>query len=243
MKKLIALLITLSVFPFVSNAQWNSWKKIKGNGNVITKNVITTPYDEIVVAGIFDVTLVKGKVGKISIECEENLAEYIEIEVKGNELKIAAESGYNLVPSRSKAIKVTVPFDRMKAASLSGSGTIQSAETISEQKFSSSVSGSGTIRLAIKASDVAASVTGSGDLSLKGTADNLKCSVTGSGDLDASGLQSKTVDAMVKGSGDCQVFCSDSLEARVTGSGDILYRGDPAKKDTKVTGSGDIKKG
>ena len=34
-----------------------------------------------------------------------------------------------------------------------------------------------------------------------------------------------------------------NLEARVTGSGDIEYYGNPIKKDTKVTGSGDISKG
>ena len=33
-----------------------------------------------------------------------------------------------------------------------------------------------------------------------------------------------------------------NLEARVTGSGDIEYYGNPIKKDTKVTGSGDIYK-
>ncbi|MGV6832311.1 MAG: GIN domain-containing protein, partial [bacterium] len=44
----------------------------------------------------------------------------------------------------------------------------------------------------------------------------------------------------VAGSGDAEVVCRESLKARVAGSGDIEYKGNPAKEDTKVSGSGSI---
>jgi hypothetical protein len=37
--------------------------------------------------------------------------------------------------------------------------------------------------------------------------------------------------------GDTTIYCSDSLYARVSGSGDIDYKGNPTKKDVKVSGS------
>jgi hypothetical protein len=44
----------------------------------------------------------------------------------------------------------------------------------------------------------------------------------------------------VSGSGDADVYASNSLKARVNGSGDIDYSGNPNTSDTKVLGSGSI---
>ena len=53
MKKL-AIIIILLTFTANVNAQWYG-KKIKGNGNVVTKTRNVSDYDEIAVAGSFDV--------------------------------------------------------------------------------------------------------------------------------------------------------------------------------------------
>jgi len=48
------------------------------------------------------------------------------------------------------------------------------------------------------------------------------------------------VQATVSGSGDVEVYAKNNIRARVNGSGDVYYKGNPAQKDTKVSGSGDI---
>lgn len=243
MKKSIVLFILLQSLAFSTQAQWSGREKIKGNGNLVSKVVTIANYDRIQVSGIFDIILVKGDVGKITIEAEENLVNLIEIKVDNNELRIAQEKGKNIVPSRSMGIKITVPFNEMNRVSLSGSGSIKSKDKITEKNFSAELSGSGEIDLIINTAEATAKVTGSGDLTLQGDVESFGCSVTGSGDLDASALKSAQVNANVTGSIDCKVYCKEKIEARVTGSGDIIYFGDPARKDTKVTGSGDIRKG
>lgn len=225
------------------NAQSNTRTKIKGNGTMTTKNITTASYDEIRVSGFFDVELVDGEEGKITLKAEENLVDYIQIEVEHNTLKLSIEKGVHLAPSHGKKVLITVPFHSLTAVSLSGSGDITTKNPIKTNEFKSTLSGSGDVRLEINAKEITSDVTGSGDMTLKGKSDVFKCSVTGSGDMNAKDLQSATVSAKVTGSGDCKVYCTDSLEARVVGSGDIEYYGNPKKKDTKVAGSGDITKG
>lgn len=241
MKKLITLSLVLLASTQI-HAQW--WgKSVKGNGELetITRNV--GDYDEISVAGFFDVTLVAGNEGELTIEGESNLLEYIETEVDGDRLTIKVKNKQNLKTSWGKDIKIRVPFRDLNQVSLSGSGEIMSTDVIKANNFRVSVSGSGDINLVVEASSTESRVTGSGDLVLRGSTRDHETSVTGSGDLEAGRFKADNVDAKVTGSGDIRVSCEKSIRARVTGSGDIEYVGNPTKQDTKVSGSGDISRG
>ncbi len=241
MRQLAIIILTLCT-ALSANAQWGG-KKVKGNGKMktITRNV--GDYDEISIAGFFDVELVKGREGPITIEGEENLLEYIETTVKNNRLKIYVEDGINLKPSSNKGIVITVPFDEIEGVALAGSGDVMTKDTITAMDFEAKLSGSGDLTLEVIATNVEASLAGSGDITLNGTAEYFEASVAGSGDMAAYDLNAKNVEVSVSGSGDAEVYCTEFLKARVVGSGDVSYRGNPKKEDSKVVGSGDIEKG
>jgi len=240
MKKIITLGIALCTIA-VTNAQ-----KIKGNGNIVTIERSTDDYDAIAVSGWFNVILVDGQEGKLSIEGEENLLEYIKTEVKEGKLVIKVKKGYNLQPSSWKkdgGIYVTVPVESVNEVTLSGSGDIVGKKTISASEFSTNMSGSGDITLDVESKTVSASMSGSGDINLSGTTEVFDVQISGSGDIEAYDLIADTVDASISGSADIKVTANKMLKARVSGSGDIHYRGDATKLDTKSSGSGDITRG
>ena len=240
MKKIITLGIALCTIA-VTNAQ-----KIKGNGNVVTIERSTDDYDAIAVSGWFNVILVDGQEGKLSIEGDENLLEYIKTEVKEGKLVIKVKKGYNLQPSSWKkdgSIYVTVPVESVNEVTLSGSGDIVGKKTISASEFSTNMSGSGDITLDVESKTVSASMSGSGDINLSGTTEVFDVQISGSGDIEAYDLIADTVDASISGSADIKVTANKMLKARVSGSGDIHYRGDATKLDTKSSGSGDITRG
>ena len=237
---------TILVIPFLfvitlSHGQWG-WgnKGIKGNGDVTTITRSTSDYDGIRCAGSMDFKLVKGTEGKITIEGESNLLEYIVTEVKNGSLVVKVQKGKNLNPSNNKPLIITIPYKDIESVSLSGSGDVWNEGAITVNEFKASVAGSGDMILNIDTKSTSASVAGSGDLTLKGKTTDLKTSVAGSGDFHGFKLQSINVNASVAGSGDIAVNCSGELKARVAGSGDIEYRGKPTKEDTKVVGSGSI---
>lgn len=241
MKKAIVLTLVLAITASCS-AQWG--KKIKGNGEKVTIDRSTNDYDAIAVSGWFDVDLVDGKEGQLTLEGESNLLEYITTEVKNGKLIIKTEKNVNLKPSNwNSGIRITVPVESVSSISLSGSGDIVGKTTIKVEKLETAMSGSGDITLDIDTNSVGARMSGSGDITFSGNTANFTASISGSGDIKAFELEADNVEATVSGSADIKVTANKSLTARVSGSGDITYKGNPEKLDTKTSGSGDISKG
>jgi len=227
----------------MSYAQWG--KRIKGNGKVVTIERATENYEAVAVSGWFDVELVEGAEGAITMKGEENLLDYIITEVKDGKLVIKPEKGVNLQPSswRSGGIFITIPVEEINAVSMSGSGDLVGKTVLKGSDFKTSMSGSGDMSIRLDVQDLDVNVSGSGDMELEGNTENFKVQISGSGDIHAYGLNADNVSALVSGSADIEVTANTSLKARVSGSGDISYRGNPAKVDSKTSGSGDISKG
>ena len=204
----------------------------------ITKS--TSDYDGIKCAGSFDYILVAGTEGKITLEGEENLLEYVIVEVKDNKLIVKTEHHINLKPSNNKTIKITIPFKDINSVSLAGSGDLWNEDVITATNLDVALAGSGDVVLKIAATNTEGRVAGSGDLTLKGNTNKLEAKVAGSGDFHGFDLQSNHTEVAVAGSGDAEVVSNESLKARVSGSGDIEYRGNPKTEDSKVAGSGSI---
>lgn len=233
LKSLTVIALLLSVTT--THAQW---KKIKGDGNITTTTRNTGDYDGLKAAGPMDFKLVQGTEGKITIEGDSNLMEYIITEVKDGKLEVRSKKGVNLKPS--KTIVVTVPYQSISSVSLAGSGDVENSGTIKAGDFKVALAGSGDIDLNVDTDSLESSIAGSGDIQLSGSTGNLETKIAGSGDFDSSDLDSKDVDVKIAGSGDANVVCNGALKVRISGSGDVKYSGNPTSKDTKVSGSGSI---
>lgn len=238
MRKTITLTVMSLMLVSITNAQLWGNKKIKGNGNVINETRTTGDYDGIKCAGSMDFILEAGEEGKITLEGDSNLLEYIITEVKGDHLVVKTKKGINM-SYKNNTIKVHIPFKDVNTISLAGSGDLYSKDVIKSDDLSVSLAGSGDVKLEVEANFVKGAIAGSGDLTLKGRTNTLEARVAGSGDFHGFNLQSNDTDVAVAGSGDAEVFSNKTLKARVAGSGDIAYRGN-AEVDKKVAGSGDI---
>jgi len=237
MKKSI-LLIAMILIGTSAHAQW--WKRIKGNGNTITQTRQTANYDKVSVSGSFDVQLVRGEEGEITLKGEENLLEHIEVYVKNNVLILKVKDNINLSSSWNKTITIEVPVIEITGVKLLGSGDISTQTTLKATDFNAAVSGSGDISLAIEATNLYVQISGSGDINLSGSADDLTVKVSGSGDVNAYDVAAQDATVTVSGSADVTLTVKGTLNAKVSGSGDIQYKGNPKKVVSKVSGSGDV---
>jgi len=236
MKKIITLIVLIA-FTGSIHAQLFG-KRIKGNGNMITKTRTVSAYDAISVAGSFDVKLEAGNEGNLTINIDENLLEYLVTEVKGDKLKISWKKGVSI--STRKKILITVPFEDIESVSLAGSGDVYSDDVIKATTFDVALAGSGDVRLKVAATTISSSIVGSGDVDLSGNTISVRCSISGSGDIDAYELTSDKADVSISGSGGIKVSVKDNLKARISGTGDIYYKGNPKYQDFKVSGSGSV---
>ena len=240
MLKKILLIAIMLIATNTTNAQnWlGNSKKVKGNGNVITVNRTTSGYDGIGVGGSFDVVLVKGKEGKITIKGEENIIPYIITEVKGSTLQIKYKKNTNIRLTRR--LTVTVTYNDIDKVSLGGSGNVTSEGKIKAEDFKVSLGGSGNITLEIDADEVKSSIGGSGNIKLSGNSNEFTCSIAGSGSIKAYELETDKLFATIAGSGSIKTTVKTKIKAKVVGSGSIYYKGNPKYIDTKSVGSGDV---
>ena len=243
MKNAILFFSILLFSANTENAQWwSNSKKVTGNKEVTNKTRSVANYDQISVTGMMEVQLIPGSEGKIDIEAESNLMEFIETEVNNGHLRISIQKGVNIQPSRNYPIRIVVPFETLGSLTLTGSGHIRNSDAIKARDFKINVTGSGNMNLNLITENIESTITGSGDLKLKGTTGDFKCKVTGSGDVFAYDLKAVKVNATVTGSGDVEVSVENELYAKISGSGDIKFRGNPDKQNFKTSGSGSISK-
>ena len=241
MKKIIITSFIL-LFTLSSNAQWWGKDRVKGDGNVITEKRKTSAYDGVGVGGSFDVVLVKGKEGNLTIEGEKNLLPYIITEVKNGMLKIKVKKGVNIRMTRK--LVVTVPVREIEKVSLGGSGNIKGKVLLKSENLDLAIGGSGNIDVEVDAENLKTSIAGSGDVFISGKTDYMKCSIAGSGSVKAYELEAKSVKASIAGSGSVRATVTDEIKASIAGSGSVYYKGDPPKVKSTSAGSGSvIKKG
>lgn len=240
MTKKIAFALLFLSLTFSANAQnwWGTNKKIKGNGNIVTVKRSTDDYRGIAAGGSFDVILVKGTEGNITIEGEENIIPYIETEINNGILKIKYKKNTNI--RTTKRLTVTIPFTDIESVALGGSGNVTSNDIIKSNNLNVSLGGSGNINLKINSDDVNTNIGGSGNIDLKGNTEELKCAIAGSGSIRAYDLSTDEVSATIAGSGSIKITVKSKIKAKLVGSGSIYYRGNPKHIDSKSVGSGSI---
>lgn len=236
-KQLITTVLILLSFTVNSQSWWSS-KKIKGNGKVITETRKISSFDKVNIGGSFDVYLIDGTEGKITLEGEENILKYIETEVKRGKLNIHFKENTNI--KTTKKLIVTVPFEDIESIALGGSGNVIAKKRIRADEASFALGGSGNITASVEANTVKTSIGGSGNIKLKGKTDNLKCAIGGSGNVKGYDLKANSLKASIAGSGDVLATVTNKIKATVVGSGSVYYKGKPSQIDSNSLGSGDV---
>ena len=229
MKKIIST--TLFITALLFNAQ---------NAEAQSETREVGSYDGVHIAGPYEVTLISGKEGKISLTGKADDLENIESYVKKGMLIIKKKNKSWLSDWSSGKVTIRIPIEEISSVILSGSGDIESQTPIAANRFKTVISGSGDIDLEVEATLVEGTVTGSGDLNLKGQTENVQFKLTGSGSIEAENLKAQMGQAQITGSGDIEMHATETVNGSITGSGDLICFGNPGRQITKVTGSGDI---
>jgi len=230
---------------------------VNGSGNIETQTFNVSNFDSVRLDGFGDVYIEQGDKESLSVQTDDNLFQYLDIKVSGNELRLSTKPNANLNPSKSITYKLTVKdlsgitlngsgkfyvspieSDSMDIA-VNGSGDINIDE-LATGKLSMNLNGSGNIVIdKLSASSTDASINGSGDIKLAGEAPTQEISFNGSGNYLAGDLKSKSANINIPGSADITVWVTDALKAHIDGSGTVRYYGKPTV-DQNGNGSGKL---
>jgi len=213
----------------------------EGGGPTVSRNYEVGNFQQIEVAGPYDVTVRTGSNASVSARGGEKLLDRTTVEVDGNKLVIRPEhSGglfhFGFSTHGNANFVVTVP--KLTAATITGSGDIH-VDRVTGQQFEGEVTGSGGLDIdTMDVQQLGLTVTGSGDLK-GGTGQALTgdYQIAGSGNLDASSIQAQQIKTLIQGSGSIRARSSGTADISILGSGDVDVSGG-AKCNVNKTGSG-----
>ena len=219
-------------------------KHAEEGGPTVQRDYQVGAFDQVEVAGPYDVTIRTGAKPSVRAEGDERMIERLVVEVKGNRLEIRPRRegtfGWNWGSHSHKGtIAITVPS--LTAATLAGSGGI-SIDKVEGDRFEGQIAGSGSLTIgSVSVGSLKLGIAGSGDARAQsGTAANAEYEIAGSGDLDAGGIRSESVKVSVAGSGDVRANATSSADVNIVGSGDVEIAGG-AKCSVSKAGSGDVR--
>lgn len=241
MKKQITLLLGIIILLLSSTACSSniySARTIRGDGDVVEESREVGKFDEIRLSGMGNVYVEFGDEESLTIEAEENLMRYIEVDTRGQMLVIGLEERYSYDPTEDINFYLTVV--ELEGVEISGFGSINLPE-METNRFTIHISGAGDVSVdALYADQLDADLSGLGDVDIDGgEVDSQSVHISGSGTYSARRLQSSEAEVHVSGLGSATLYVEDYLEARISGAGDINYYGSP-EIDVDISGLGSL---
>jgi hypothetical protein len=216
----------------------------EGVGPTVSRSYQVGNFQQIEVAGPYDVEVRTGSNVSVSARGGEKLLERTTVEVDGDKLVIRPERNHSFFNfgwgSHGKAsFTVTVP--QLSGASMAGSGDIR-VDKVAGQNFTASVAGSGGVSVTtMDVQQLKLSIAGSGGVKAgTGRAQSAKYDIAGSGDIDAGAIQVQSLDVSIAGSGGVKAHSSGTADVSIMGSGDVEVAGG-AKCNVSKAGSGSVR--
>jgi tRNA threonylcarbamoyladenosine modification (KEOPS) complex Pcc1 subunit len=212
-----------AILPFFELIICASWtyaqrcKKIKGNGNVVTVERKVGNYEGITEGVFYEVTLVEGEEGNITMTAEDNMLEYTDPELRGSTLTIKSKDHTQLKRFLVEKVFIDIPVDKINAIRLPGSGKVSSSLTLEASNFKVHTSRSRNAELKLKAKRIGVISSGSSTITLDGSAESLDITASGSSNLRALELILDTAEIRPSGSSNIRIVVNRLIDSRCLG--------------------------
>jgi hypothetical protein len=192
------------------------WQGVQGSGVSKTESREVSDFTKINIEGHGVIHIAFGDEPSVQLTCDDNLLEFVEAEVVGDELKI----WHTETIDPTDSLRVDIVMKNLTDVDLSGAAKM-SIQSIQSDRLNLSISGSANIEA-------------------DGTVDDVVIEVSGAAKIAAKDLRSRTMKISISGAGKAEVFASESLEASVSGAGKINCLGNPSKVKKDISGVGRI---
>ncbi|MEO8403309.1 MAG: head GIN domain-containing protein [Chitinophagaceae bacterium] len=224
------LMLALSAFVAITvSAQDSKDKpKIEGSGNVITKDIAVTSFDQLNVQGVFSVLLTQGDKEGVKIEADDNLQSLFEVKNEGSTLSVVMKENVNF--NRKKKMKVYITFKKLKSMNLKTVGDITSASNMNFDDLKISNKSVGEIDLKMTAKTLDLDNKSVGKITFNGKADNAVIRNKGVGQMNAGDFVVQTMDIENTGVGSAEVNAAKELKIKDNLLGKVTNKGSATPK-------------
>ncbi len=194
-------------------------------------------FDELVVTGNVELTLVKGNTNKISFKVENGEKEDLYAGVNRGELKIKLNDG--LYKNKEKAY-VTLTYTTLRSIKTHAGSYVSSNDPITIDQLIVKARSGSHLELEINVNAVQGGAFEGGILELHGTTVAQKINANTGGIYKGFDLESEKAYVKASTGGIIKVFASQKLDARASLGGEVDYKGNPTELSQSKSLGGSI---
>jgi len=245
----LALLLVLAI-PFGAAG----CAVVTGSGEIATWEMDYSDFNKIEIGSAFDVEITRANSFQVRITIDKKLYEYLEIDQRGDTLRIKLKSNY-VYQNTTQQATVTLPdLHRLELSGaskadvsgfsvthsldfeLSGASRMELGHTISgnaEFKLSGGSQTNGSIEM----DDGRFELSGASELVLTGTAEDITIDASGASDLTLPQFAVVTADVNLSGASDAIVNVASSMDVHLSGASELEYIGTPKLGELEMSGN------
>lgn len=240
MKKSNLLLAAIAILLSITQVSCYL-RSVKGNGNVVTKEISISDYKELIVeGGNIELTYTQSEEAPyLQIETDQNILDILETEVHGDELKIRPSNRRTSIDPTRFIIKTN--SKSLKDLKMAGSGEGRIEGLLKSHELELGIAGSGTLTAdSLDVYELECDMAGSGEMILAGKAEKTKIKSAGSCYIKAFDLTTEWLNCKMAGSNNVDITVNQEITSKIAGSGELRFKGNPKEIHSNTAGSGSV---
>lgn len=230
MKKISFLCISIIIFLISCNCE-------KGSGIVKLQEYDLENFQGIEIEDVGTLYLFYSATPKLTIETDENLLQFIDINFKKDKIKISINE---CITSFTK-LNINLSLPNFSSLDVSDAVEVIGKDTFLIEELKIKASGTANISLAANIQKLTTEISDIGSVYLVGTAIKHESKIKDAGTLSAYNLITKETNIKITDAARSLIFVNDKLDANVSNSGELNYQGNPQDVNTNTTEAGRIK--
>jgi len=215
------------------------WDNVTGSGTITSETHEVSGFDAIRAGGVAEVFVSLGDSWHVEVTTDDNLHEFLNIEVDAGTLNIRTREMVSVRPTNKLIVRVSMPS--IRGVDVSGSTNTYIETTLEQDDFDIQTSGSSNVHLTVYVGRLTAALSGSSGIYLTGFAGLARFSGSGSSDIRGDEFSCNAAEVYLSGSSDARLTVHNRASGNLSGSSDLHLGGSPGEVNVRTSGSASVK--
>lgn len=218
-----AVYLYLSILSLIFACHPVSAQLNKDEGNIKTDIREIKDFQQLVLQGNFEVTIIQGELEGVRITGNENLFTLFQTRKANDVLFITMTADIK----KTDRIEVAISFKQLTSITLLGNISLKTTQIVHFDELNLFSSGSSAIDAEIYSTTLNITLVDQTSATFKGFAQTLNINNHGDTDLNAFYLENEDCSVVATGYSETMVNCKGNLSLIVTGESNVYYLGEP----------------
>lgn len=236
MKKLNAFVAFISIFLLQSLNSCSSLEVIYGSGIIVSSNREVSGFNAIKTSFGIEIFVTQTDSEAVRIETDDNLQEYVKVEVKERELKISKEKAFML----KGRIKAYVSVKSLEKIDASSGAHVKTENQILTDIMKIDASSGADIKMDIVTKYLKGNSSSGSHIHLKGIGQVIDMQSSSGAGIHAEALLSETARANTSSGAHIEIYAKEEVIAEASSGGQIKVFGNPASRNVKKSSGGGV---